>query len=1070
MATGKGGGNTFWGKQPPGNKLLDLEKKAEKRQAEGKNPPLDLGHIAHAVAGLLSPPTNPTLVGGKPVVGGPVFAPLGALGVDALTQLPAQVRHAHETAVKIAHPEQYPPSLGQNIEGLLSGSLGFPQARVKHEPRTLTHNDLEAQLPRARSRLTQTFIEQPADALSQRLAGTKAENIPGVRIATAGERVTKAAGRAQRQERPRAAALVAEHVDAIKKVKEGSPEDVANFWYAQLPKTHRNAQGLSLVRAKQAERLEYVTSGKALDDLNVWEGDVRAAMGAADEGDKLSYLKELERIKLLKTDLPQVVQDVSASIGQLDELIKAPPAENAAAIKAVHALNDVREPILVSAGRLNPNKAANRKGLLSRALGIEKPRIVTPADRHFNQFGEHFPNEFLEYSRTTAHNLTDDQGHTIGSMVLDARPDQPRIYVESIYLIPSQRNTANLLKLVKPLLEDGRPIAAEIQNPRLEKVLARAAKQRGIEFTAMRRTSDVSIGRGGASVEPIPPDVVEGTPVFHGTDAPAYIGHRLPKPDDRFPFTPTGGTGRVKSPKGVGSENKLILAETGRLRPSLRVALEDHASARVFADANQARDDLGKLGAAFTGRIPEGSALVNPKGKTIPPHWKTDELAQFTDGYEDIDQIRKSAQEIVDGFVATDQAGYDRMIEQALAEGADLGSLRVVPKRLVDRYYAQFRASSGRGKYAKAYDTLVDGVAASIIFARVGYIPKNVVQNVVMAIPHQGPFLLRNAVWAGQLMRDAKIRHLLQAEVGHGASGTLGDEALHKRFVGAIPNFVGKIADDPLRISAWVHEASAEGVLPKAPRLLNEQDKAKVVRYLTDKQHRPLMNDVRSRGVEAMAAFDRLTPDQSRVARRLLVIPGWLMAGTRYPFHFAATHPIRSALLAYIAAGEPGAPDELTFNKPVDEYFTGSGYKRGIQIGDKRLRTGSLSPVSTPWEIAGAVADTARGKSGPFDPTQTIFDYASPALGVGVQIAQGEGVLKSLERLVPSEKFVRGEISPKESPVYPEDASRLGRLKREIGVVPIKVNDTKKKKSGASFWGGSSNSSSSSDSSFWGRP
>lgn len=147
LATGKGGG--FWGKQPPGNKLLGLEKKAEKRQAAGKNPSVTPGQIASSVAELLSPPKNPTLVGGKPVVGGPVFAPLGALGVDALTQLPAQVKQTRETAVKIAHPDQYPPSLGQNIEGLLSGAFGFPRMGV-NEPHPRM-NPVVPKVPRGKS-------------------------------------------------------------------------------------------------------------------------------------------------------------------------------------------------------------------------------------------------------------------------------------------------------------------------------------------------------------------------------------------------------------------------------------------------------------------------------------------------------------------------------------------------------------------------------------------------------------------------------------------------------------------------------------------------------------------------------------------------------------------------------------------------------------------------------------------------------------------------------------------------------------------------------------------------------
>lgn len=136
-----------------------------------------------------------------------------------------------------------------------------------------------------------------------------------------------------------------------------------------------------------------------------------------------------------------------------------------------------------------------------------------------------------------------------------------------------------------------------------------------------------------------------------------------------------------------------------------------------------------------------------------------------------------------------------------------------------------------------------------------------------------------------------------------------------------------------------------------------------------------------------MADFSRLTPDQTRVARRLLIIPGWLMAGSRYPVHFALNHPIRSSLLAYVAMGEPGAPERLQFNQPIDNYFT-------------------------------------KGQ---------------PTYKTGIGAAQGEG-FSTFESLVPNVRLAKGLIHPAASKSYPEDASRLGRLKREVGVIPIKVS------------------------------
>lgn len=869
------------------------------------------------------------------VAADPILTPL-TMGLQQLWDAPKEIKSARAQAVKLAHPSAAnPPSVGQEVTGLLSGALGFPQMRVKYEPRTITHNELEQQVPKARSRIANVG-ERLADKASKALSSSPhVVDTPAVRLVTTGERVAKAAGKAQRQERIRGDAALAEHLKAIKSVKEGSPEDQANFWYSQLPKTHRNAEGLGLIRAKQADELHRVISGQALADLNEQEGAVRAKMAearAADPSGKtvLPFLKDLEDIAIRKTDLPTRATDTAASIGELDKLIAKPPAENPAAIEATHAINRVREPILASAGRQDIATAENRKGLLSRWLGLEP------------------------------------------------------------------------------------------------------------------------------------------------TGEEAYVGHRLPRPEtSRFPFTPSGGTGRVKSPQGVGNANTLDLATSGRLRPSLHVALEDHAAGQAFQTANQARDDLGKLGDKYTPgkHVPGEHLLINPKARTIPAHWKPDDLAQFSGDYSDTDQIRKQAEEMVGQFAADDAEGWEKIKADAAAQGVPWSELRVVPKRLVDRYYSQFRSAKSSSTGLKVYDGLVDAVSTSIVFARLGYIPKNLAQNLIMAAPHQGPMLLVNAVRGAQAWKDLDLRHFIQAEVsGTGSTGSLGNQMAYKKVTGAIANFVSKGADDPIRFAAFMHEAAAAGVVSRANPLLTVKDRAALLKLFKAKSERPLLNDIRQRTIEAYGDFSRMTPDQAKTARRFLIIPGWLMAGTRYPFHFAATHPIRSALLAYIALGEPGGPKGIQFNKPINEYIHGSGYKQGIDTPFGRVRTNSLSPISTPEDIAQSVVGTIRGKQGPFDfNTPTVFDSAQPLAASIIGMAQGEGIKRGLKRLAPGEQFVEAMIHPKESANYPEDRTRLGRLKREIGVIPIQVNDVPAAKAtSSSFWG--SGSTGSSKSSFWRKP
>jgi hypothetical protein len=979
-----------------------------------------------------------------------------------------------------------------------------------YRPRTLKAGDLEQQIPKARSRITRNAIEEPADKVSTTLdKSARARATPGVRLATASERAVKAAGRAQRRDRGRVVAQVQQHLNAIKAVKAGSPEDVANFWYAQLPKTHRNAEGLQAVQTMQRNHLEDLASGKALADANARQATIEDALKTAQGKARFDLMGALEDVKLFKSDIPNQIRDVSGSLAQLEGVIAKAPVPNEAAIAAVHALGNDSANVLVDANRLDPAKAEPRKYLLSDALGLSPTREIPPAYRapegalfHGSPDGElenidalyhtkmwregpgfyatTSPEKAAQYAagktaraeRRTGAGVINVVKLKPGAKVLDLDAQgedfwrhlaeesmgekiDPKTYHDWASLAHDDRDSPHMkgasdgIRHRNGFLEF---MTGYDEMPKTEAyyALEEALHAKGYQATLHHEggvpvyivKDENAVERAGV-VNPadLAPTSEPDRAALTGVDAPAYIGHRQPRPEGRFPFTPKGGTGRVATPAGMTSQNKLVLARTGRLRQSLHVATEDWGSTQVFRQANVARDTLGKIGSPFTGHVPQDSVLINPAGRTVPPNWKTEDLAQFGDSFEDVAALRRKAQQIVDEFSAdgSDPAAVERLKQHASEQGVQWDELRVVPRRLVDRYYDQYRSSVARGKVGKGYDTLVDLVATSIVIARVGYIPKNLVQNVVLSLPHQGPLFLRNATWAAQAMRDPELRAMLKAETGQGANAAIAGEALHKKVIGKVAGFNGAVADDLPRIAAFLHEAAAEKVINGAHPFLTDGDRAKLLGLLRDERHRPLLNDINTRSNDAMADFTRLTPDQSRLARRLLIVPGWLMAGTRYPFHFAATHPIRSMLLAYIALGEPGAPDH--FNKPINEYFTGSSYKRGIQTPLGRVRTGSISPVSTPAEIAGSVAQTVRGKS-PFDITHnTVFDYANPFLSSVVGAAQGGGILRNAERLVPNLGLIQDLIHPSGGPNYPEDATRLGRLKREIGVAPIQVND-----------------------------
>lgn len=548
------------------------------------------------------------------------------------------------------------------------------------------------------------------------------------------------------------------------------------------------------------------------------------------------------------------------------------------------------------------------------------------------------------------------------------------------------------------------------------------------------------------------------------TGEEAFIGHRLD--------LPTGirgsrglrsiGLGKPQLPKGISRANKLVLAKTGALHQSTHVAAADWAASHTYREALRARADLAAMGKPFEGYLPDKHMLVNPEGKTVPQGWKTDMLARSS--AEHPEAVRPQVEQLMHGFLG-DHTNWEDIVNTAKQTGS-FDKLRVVPESTVSRYYSQFLPVGRPTRGGRLYDHLIDSTAASLIFARLGYIPKNVLQNLVMAVPHQGPLLLANAPRAAQLIPhpgqpelDSKLWHLLSHEVGGGASGAIRQETTATKVIGKPAQVVTNIADSPLRISAFLHEAAAEGVIPRLSPHLSEGDKQALYDLLTSPAKRPQLNDVAARAKDAMGDFNRLTPTQRRWARRFLIVPGWLGAGTRYPFHFAATHPLRTAALAWAGAGEPGAPKRLQVNKPLDEYLVKGlppylqalsaehwpGWLGGGKGKIERIQ--SLFPASLPVDMA-----LAAKQGNPV----TAASYANP-LPVSVwntaqssyQTASGQvkqtsflGALKrNLQRLAPGESFLQSEVSPSHNPssLY-ADQSRWGSLGREFGVVPVAVN------------------------------
>src|SRR5207344_1773907 len=93
-------------------------------------------------------------------------------------------------------------------------------------------------------------------------------------------------------------------------------------------------------------------------------------------------------------------------------------------------------------------------------------------------------------------------------------------------------------------------------------------------------------------------------------------------------------------------------ATSGRVRPTTHVAAEDWSATQIWVEAGRVREDLGKLGKPFEGRLEDDEYLVNPTGKLVPRSWRGgDPLASLADGGYEEDSVRKFADDLAAGFL-----------------------------------------------------------------------------------------------------------------------------------------------------------------------------------------------------------------------------------------------------------------------------------------------------------------------------------------------------------------------------------------------------------------------------------
>ncbi len=548
-----------------------------------------------------------------------------------------------------------------------------------------------------------------------------------------------------------------------------------------------------------------------------------------------------------------------------------------------------------------------------------------------------------------------------------------------------------------------------------------------------------------------------------------YLHHGLPK-GGHSTMTAGVGVGRITKPAGVGQRLGMTLARTGRVRLSLEPVIEHWQQAQSYLLAKTMRDDLAKMGTPITerpGMRPhKDDIVINPEGRPKPRAWERDpEVQAAEENFNPEDHHINKLEDYTRSFIAE---GKDReaLIQEAIAAG-QLDQLRVVPKDVFYRYTGQYKEATAAmpaqlRPVGKAVDAVNTVIYASLIYANPGYIPANLVANFIMHFGQAGvfvPFDFARALHVLQARgpRMQRLRDQLRSEVGHGPTVEAGmDIDAAKSMTRAI----AMIPDDPVRMSAFLHEAAKLKVIPKVGVRLREKDIVALEKLLNDPNFKGRLNDIQDRAVQAMVDFERLGPLERAYAKRVMFVWSWMRGASRYPGRFALDHPGRTAVMAYVLAGAPGAPKDLrdklhqfmpTVQKGMPPWLEGALHVGGTESMPLVMPTRQISPISTPYDLY----RTATAQPG----AQTIGELLNPAIPAAWHIANrespygkqldnyGQALLQAEERLAPTPNLIKDLVTGEQHAMYPDDKTRLGRFERSLRVIPYHVDMSEAQKS-----------------------
>lgn len=701
----------------------------------------------------------------------------------------------------------------------------------------------------------------------------------------------------------------------------------------------------------------------------------------------------MPRIRPEHHDLVDVYQKAHAVateretlLGNTDRLARA-PHEGGSHVYRTQALSDA-----AAENRIAMPAAVIRGELGQTHYGFGHE--VVDNSHYFNQFGNHFPVKLAEDGRTQVHNVHDEHGNLVGSLVYDARPGRRNVYVESMFIRPEFRHDLSYLrKLVEPLRHEKRPIEADFQNPRLQRVVEKLTGRGEIKGKVLPSASDEKILRDTPPVEELPP-------LKEGAHAHGFNPDMVPELF-RFPYATKkalpalgkmagykGGIG--KTPGTLNHEFKGALLKSGAFRnDTTKLVAESYLEAHRFSALMKHRDEFLQLAHDEKQGVHDipirTDALLNrPWPKVLndlsekPALTKGDVQALGTH-YEDARNDVFPTEAIVK--LEESLLGEGKHPQVKWIDSRVLGGLNK-PNPLVG-----FHGGSAQG--LKVFDAINNASRAAILYLKPAYAVPNILGNAALNIVQQGwgapSQVARSArLWA---KLDKDTRAVVKQAMGEGVTGSLHTESgLAAGAINKMAELWSGPVDTPFRVNAFFYEARRFGY--KTP--------AQLRKLLGDEKE--LLKVAREANAEIID-YGRLGPFEQNVVRRVIFFYPWVKGSSVYAARFVTTHPQLAALAGQL--GEQGAVRDAAELGPLPSYAEGL-FKVGERGGNPLVvNPSSAGVLQTPADLLRSVQELGSGHPGQ---AFTFGQNFTPALQAALTVLTHSGARRNESSLAAAER------------------------------------------------------------------